>query len=489
MNTSTPKLYKTLPGPLRAKEEKRKNSDHHTHSPLFGLNLNLNFSNLITSGVNFFDALRKKTPSTPTPDNSSSSSISSCSLAATSSLGEAIEMTAFPELRPEDGTGAGHTWIEVGTHNPTWCDLCGEMIWGLYAVGAWQCSNCSYTSHIKCRERVMLDCSANMGQEDADLSEDDTDGQVASLCRDGPGVSRVSTLSSFPTYRTARSDFSLPALTITEHTLLEETDQFHTLHDVRSLTNSSGGDEFHTLQDVADLSPDRAGHTSLLSLPPEELDTYLAIYNSTLPPTQSCLWDSGHNVYTGYIRVDMNLARPINVISGSRPPSTYNIISESSTITDRTLTTFYLPPGTERALHITSQTTTQDVIRVLLKKFRVADNPHKYALYERHDECRRESFPRSKSLSRLKMRRLQEDDKPLVLAVLWGRDGQEGRKFVLQENDPGEIQWEQFSLPELKNFLLILDREEAWYKRRIHEKYETVQDEILKLLQEKREEQ
>jgi hypothetical protein len=38
--------------------------------------------------------------------------------------------------------------------------------------------------------------------------------------------------------------------------------------------------------------------------------------------------------------------------------------------------------------------------------------------------------------------------------------------FPIKENDPGEILWEQFSLPELKNFLLILDREEAWYKRR-----------------------
>ena len=78
----------------------------------------------------------------------------------------------------------------------------------------------------------------------------------------------------------------------------------------------------------------------------------------------------------------------------------------NSTINDRTLTTFYLPPGTERALHITSQTTTQvsqrvkelwvsmltgqDVIRVLLRKFRVADNPHKYALYERQDDFRGE---------------------------------------------------------------------------------------------------
>jgi len=404
-------------------------------------------------------------------------------------------MTAFPEMRPDEGTGAGHSWVEVGTHNPTWCDLCGEMIWGLYAVGAWQCENCSYTSHIKCRDRVLLDCSANLSQEGHDLSEDDTDGQIHSLCRDGPCVSRVSTFSSFPTYQTARSDLSsvfsytVPAVNITEDTLIEDTDQFHTLHGVQSLTNTTSRDEFHTLQDVDELSPDKLGPPSLLSLPPEELQTYLALYNSTLPPSQSVVWDSEDSVYNGYIRVDMNLARPINVISGTRPPSTYNIVSENSTLTDRTLTTFYLPPGTERALHITSQTTTQDVIRVLLKKFRVADNPHKYALYERNDEFRRDSFPRSKSLSRLKMRRLQEDEKPLVLAILWGRDGQSGKKFVLQENDPGEIQWEQFSLPELKNFLLILDREEAWYKRRIHEKYETVQEEIMKLLKGKREDQ
>ena len=54
----------------------------------------------------------------------------------------------------------------------------------------------------------------------------------------------------------------------------------------------------------------------------------------------------------------MNLTRPINVLAGSRPPSIYNIMSED-TINDRTLTTFYLPPGTEKALHITSHTTTQ----------------------------------------------------------------------------------------------------------------------------------
>jgi len=68
------KLYKTLPGPLRHKEERKRSGDPHSHSPLFGLSLNLSFSSLISSGVNFFDNLRKKTPSsTPTPDHSSSS--------------------------------------------------------------------------------------------------------------------------------------------------------------------------------------------------------------------------------------------------------------------------------------------------------------------------------------------------------------------------------------------------------------------------------
>jgi len=491
MNNLT-KQYKTLPGGLgRPKEEKRR--DHHSHNPLFGLNLNLNFSNLISTGVNFFQDLRKKTPAS-TPTSSPSSSTSS----ATNSLCEAIEMTAFPAVPETGGTGAGHFWREVGTHNPTWCDLCGEIIWGLYAVGAWQCDNCNYTAHLKCRERVFLDCSASPErkalEEADDLSEvedDDTDGQIQSLCRDEPGVSRVSStdLICFPSFKTARSDFSLPALSLlskgSESTMVES-DQFHTLHDVKSITSSTR-DTFHTLKDVDDLTPDRTGPPSLLSLAPEDLDLRLALYNSTLPASQACVWDSENSLYTGYIRVDMNLARPINVISGCRPPSSYNIISDTNTMTDRTLTTFYLPPGTERALHITSHTTTQDVVRVLLKKFRVADNPHKYALYERYEESRRDSLPKSKSLSRLKMRKLPEEEKPLVLALL--SSGGESRKFVLQENDPGEINWDRFSFPELKNFLLILDREEAWYKRRIHEKYETVQDEILKLLQEKRDDQ
>jgi len=475
-STSTPtKQYKTLPGPLR-REERRKHHGEHSHSPLFGLNLNLSFSNLISSGVNFFDNLRRKTPGTPHSSATDSSSPSSVSGSGTTSLCEAIEMRPIIPVfaEPELGTGQGHEWVEIGSHNPAWCDFCGELIWGLYDTGAWQCGLCGYISHLKCRDMVRLDCRANhdLGVLEPDLSidEDDTDGNVQSLPSDEEEE------LSFSSYTTAKAE-QLSHLTsgITRSSLVSETSD-----------TLVPDDQFHTLQDVEDLTPDTVNIPSLLSIQPETLSQYILNYNASMPVGQGTSWCPEKNYYSGYIRVEMNLTRPINVISGTRPPSIYNIISED-TINDRTLTTFYLPPGTEKALHITSHTTTQDVVRVLLKKFRVADNPHKYALYERNlDDIRRDSFPKSKSLSRLKLRRLNEDEKPLMLAVLWMKDPENNKKFVLQENDPGEIQWEQFSLPELKNFLLILDREEAWYKRRIHEKYETVQQTIHELLQEKR---
>jgi len=377
------------------------------------------------------------------------------------------------------GSGQGHEWLEIGSHNPAWCDLCGEMIWGLYDTGAWQCGLCNYTVHLKCRDAVRLDCAGtaqtaaavNSDLLDVSLHEDDTDGMVQSLLSDDEEE------LSFSSYTTAKAS---QLTTDTSRTLVLSEPSDYVVDD----------EQFHTLQDVEDLTPDTAANNhlpqSLLAVNPEHVSRFVSKYNAVMPVGQGTDWCPDKNIYSGYIRVEMNLTRPINVISGTRPPSIYNIMSED-TINDRTLTTFYLPPGTEKALHITSQTTTQDVVRVLLKKFRVADNPHKYALYERNmDDTRKDSLPKSKSLSRLKLRRLNEDEKPLLLAILWMKDSDKNTKFVMQENDPGEIQWEQFSLPELKNFLLILDREEAWYKRRIHEKYETVQQTIHELLQDKR---
>ena len=53
------------------------------------------------------------------------------------------------------------------------------------------------------------------------------------------------------------------------------------------------------------------------------------------------------------------------------------------------------------------------------------------------------------------------------------------RKFVLQENETGEILWEAFSLPELNTFLRILDHEEKEYEKEVCEKYKLYQQKLM----------
>ena len=90
------------------------------------------------------------------------------------------------------------------------------------------------------------------------------------------------------------------------------------------------------------------------------------------------------------------------------------------------------------------------------------------------------------TLGRVNLRRLENVQKPLMIALNNCLRQDYTSVFVLQENDPGEINWESFTMPELKNFLLILDREEAWYKRKIHEKYELIHEHMKKLAEQKK---
>ncbi|GFU64971.1 ras association domain-containing protein 1 [Trichonephila clavipes] len=123
----------------------------------------------------------------------------------------------------------------------------------------------------------------------------------------------------------------------------------------------------------------------------------------------------------------MNLTRPINVIAGTRPPSIYDILKDEDDGGRKTLTSFYLPRDTVKALHITSEFSAREVINALLKKFKVADNSHKFALYERTYQ---------KGSNQAKLRRIQDQEIPLVLALL---DCDEDKHFVLQENETEDI--------------------------------------------------
>ena len=52
---------------------------------------------------------------------------------------------------------------------------------------------------------------------------------------------------------------------------------------------------------------------------------------------------------------------------------------------DTQIASFYLPKDTTKVIHISSDTSTQEVITLLLQKFRITDNPRKLALYEKSE--------------------------------------------------------------------------------------------------------
>ncbi|XP_041815730.1 ras association domain-containing protein 1 [Chelmon rostratus] len=69
----------------------------------------------------------------------------------------------------------GHDFQPYSHTHLTWCDLCGEFIWGLYKQSL-RCANCSYTCHYRCRPFIQLDCST-----DGSLSTDQEDFSVDSI--------------------------------------------------------------------------------------------------------------------------------------------------------------------------------------------------------------------------------------------------------------------------------------------------------------------
>jgi Ras association domain-containing protein 1 len=164
-----------------------------------------------------------------------------------------------------------------------------------------------------------------------------------------------------------------------------------------------------------------------------------------------------------------------------KPPSLYDCSAANETGGhEKThITSFYLPKHTTTVIHVSSETSTQEVIQTLLSKFKITDNPRKFALYEKNQE-------QGKSAT---MRRMGESETPLPILLHWadaGLQNLECNKFVLQENDAGEIIWDEFSLPELDNFLCVLNREEEEYIDQVKTKYRILRIQILKRLGDKR---
>ncbi|GCB61725.1 hypothetical protein scyTo_0009392 [Scyliorhinus torazame] len=182
----------------------------------------------------------------------------------------------------------------------------------------------------------------------------------------------------------------------------------------------------------------------------EEIKQKIEAYNSTATNWLKMTLNS-NEVYTGFIKVRMDLRRPITIRSAATKGNRlYNNNNE---------TAFYMPKDTTNTLHISSSNTVKEVIEALLKKFTVADNPAKFAL-----------FKQSRKKEEVHMSKLLDAEHPLYLRLLAGPSS-DVLSFVLREQETGEVLWEAFSLPELQNFLRILTKEEDDHFQHLKRRY------------------
>ncbi|KAF7657532.1 hypothetical protein LDENG_00025600 [Lucifuga dentata] len=194
----------------------------------------------------------------------------------------------------------------------------------------------------------------------------------------------------------------------------------------------------------------------------EEIRQKIDQYNSlTKDHLKMTLGSAG--VYTGFIKVQLDLRRPVTV-RGGRGGVGGAVLQEA----------FYLPRGATNTLHISSNNTVREVIVALLNKFTVADNPAKYALYKC---CRREE--------QVYVCKLAEGEQPLFLRLAAGPEV-DTLSFVLREQQTGEVMWDAFSIPELRNFLRILEKEEQEQMEAVLRRYNSYRQRLQAAMREVR---
>ncbi|MGH0158978.1 UNVERIFIED_CONTAM: hypothetical protein FKN15_036622 [Acipenser sinensis] len=170
-------------------------------------------------------------------------------------------------------------------------------------------------------------------------------------------------------------------------------------------------------------------------------------------PKKFALYRQTHRDGQGFIKVNLKLRRPVTVPAEVHPTA----VNQTPGVDKKT--SFYLPLDAVKQLHISSTTTVSEVIQGLLNKFMVIDHPKKFALYRQTHRDGQDLF-----------QKLPVSDHPLLLRLLSGPDA-DLLTFVLKENETGDVEWHAFSVPELQNFLTILEKEERDRIKQVQKKY------------------
>ena len=166
----------------------------------------------------------------------------------------------------------------------------------------------------------------------------------------------------------------------------------------------------------------------------------------------------------GFLDIHLNLISPISVRK-----------SQEQKLTSGSDCSFVYMNDMTKRLHIDSSTTSLDIITDLMDRYGVAEDPKMFALFE----CKGVRGGTGG-------RRLGDEEQPLLLALIWGPEP--NRSLSLQEVPGGRrssslIQWTSFSLPELQNFAVMLEREENQHLDNIKARYEEKRKRLERRLQ------
>uniref|UniRef100_A0A8C8JPN5 Ras association domain family member 1 n=2 Tax=Oncorhynchus tshawytscha TaxID=74940 RepID=A0A8C8JPN5_ONCTS len=345
--------------------------------------------------------------------------------------------------RLTDERGEGHDFQPCSHAQPTWCDLCGDFIWGLYKQSL-RCANCGFTCHYRCRPLIQLDCSLDRGStvEQTCAVETDTNVSLTLHCNILIMKDAVSGSDKSPSFgKTWGSSTSSGYCSGDSDS---EFEQYFTARTSFICKSKKEKDEQVKCGKQQELSGTEIQ---------QKVKEYNAQINSNLFMNLN-----KDGSFTGFIKVQFKLVRPVSVPPPRKGTGTQDGAGKKNGGVKR-CTSFYLPKDTSKHLHISSRTCAREVIEALLKKFTVVDNPGKFALFERterHDQ--------------VFLRKLSDDERPLELRLCAGPN-EKALSLVLKENETGEVNWDAFSMPELKNFVRMLQREEEEHVKQILQRY------------------
>ncbi|KAK6055209.1 phorbol esters/diacylglycerol binding domain protein, partial [Cooperia oncophora] len=245
---------------------------------------------------------------------------------------DTLERQHFGPLKGLVTTGGAkadsHRFVSINLVHPTWCDKCGDFIWGLLKQAS-KCENCNYTCHSRCQELVTLECrsagSSLASGEFPSIYPKLLDGTLGTIPKE-LHLPPLQLSSSFgDSDKENETSFENPLFSPSKMSRIEHPSSAlaHPLIDQQQQQGSVAGqslriEEVYVKEDTPfEWSP---------AYRDDNLAQSIEEYNKTADGLCMKMNDDGET-FSGHIQIHMNLTRPISVVAGEKPPTVYDVVN------------------------------------------------------------------------------------------------------------------------------------------------------------------